>query len=382
MNRGKKQNVLSEFPPERIECVSKILEEHGFSMMERIGRGGFSIIFRVYSNKYNSEFAAKITNKASTRHKTSNITSQIEENALKQFDHPNIIKLYDSFHEGDLAFLILELCTPASLYSLIKDAPIPSPKLFIYMKQIVSAIQYCHSRGFVHRDIKPQNILIDIYGRSKLADFGMAIPVEKGQKLTDYIGSPQYLPPEMIRKVPYDPYKADIWSLGVTFYEMAMGPIDWPKNIELIVSSIMDGGIVVNTSTPKSVAKMVMAMTNMDPQKRPTIDVISELTIFSKYDIDALLAKSAQAIKKKTSLAIMNQQTQQQQQQQQINISSINSIPNPSYSNLPNRDNDSDWKNISIAQRSTINSQRLVTAQLIISSRPRSKRAVSFNSPT
>ena len=279
----KKPNVDSDFPPEKLELVTKILADHGYEKREIIGKGGFSIIAKVHSVKYNTDFAAKITNSSSSRHKTAKITSQIEENALKQFNHPNIIRLYDSFTEDNFAFLILELMSDKSLNSIIREAPIPIPRLYLMIKQIVSAVQLCHQKGYVHRDIKPHNILIDRYGRPKLADFGMSIPVEHGTKLSNYVGSPQYLPPEIIKKQAYDPYKADVWALGVTIYEMAMGRIQWPKEMELVVTSIMNGGIVVSQDTDPPIAKLVMAMTDMDPYKRPTIDKIANLKFFCVY---------------------------------------------------------------------------------------------------
>ncbi|OHS96169.1 CAMK family protein kinase [Tritrichomonas foetus] len=273
----KKASTMTEFPPERIQEISKILRNHDYEMKERIGYGGFSVIFKVHSLKYANDFAAKITNSASTRHKTSAIAGEIEENALQHLNHPNIIKLYESFHEDNLSFLIIELCSNKSLRHIIGPNGMPESNLFSYMRQISDALRYCHSLGFVHRDIKPANVLIDNYGRPKLADFGMCIQVGPDELLHDYVGSPQYLAPEIINKRHFSPFKTDVWALGVTFYEMAMGPIKWPKDRTLIAATIVDGGILISPLTPPKVAVIVRAMTEMDPAKRPSMDVIRSL---------------------------------------------------------------------------------------------------------
>lgn len=281
----KKESTMAEFPPSRIEEIRAILLRHDYEMKERLGYGGFSVIFKVHSVKYQNYFAAKITNAVSTRHRTSAITADIEEHALQQLNHPNIIKLYDSFHDDNLSFLIIELCTKRSLKQLIGTKGLPDDLLYSYMKQLSDALLYCHSLGFVHRDIKPPNVLIDYYGRPKLADFGMCIHVNPNELLHDYVGSPQYLSPEIISKKPYDPFKSDIWALGVTFYEMAMGPIHWPKDKALIIASIADGGILIQPETPPKIAIIVRAMTEMDPSKRPHMDKIRFLKIINSAPV-------------------------------------------------------------------------------------------------
>lgn len=279
--RKKELSVMSEFPKETIEHLKEVLLCHGFQMQERIGAGGFSVIFKVWSVKYQSPFAAKITNTKSTRHRTSQITAKIEENALQHLNHPNIIKLYESFTEDNFAFLILELCSTQSLRDLIRNST-PIPNLMDMMRQITEAVAFIHENGFVHRDIKPVNVLLDAYGRPKLADFGMCIPVPEGGTLSDFVGSPHYLSPEIINRITYNPYFADIWALGVTFYEMTMGMIVWPKDKELVATSIADGGILVSPETPPRIAKLVRAMTNMEPTHRPTAKVILSLRSFTK----------------------------------------------------------------------------------------------------
>lgn len=281
-------STMAEFPPSKIEEIKLILLNHEYQMMERLGFGGFSVIFKVYSLKYQNFFAAKITNSASTRHRTSSIAGNIEENALQQLNHPNIIKLYESFHEDNLSFLIIELCTKKSLKDYIGEKGMSENHLFSFMKQLADALCYCHSLGFAHRDIKPPNVLIDSYGRPKLADFGMCIQVEPGSRIKDHVGSPSYLAPEIIKKEAFDPFKSDIWALGVTFYEMTVGLIKWPKDKALIVASIAEGGILIKPDTPPKIAMLVRAMTEMNPNKRPDMKKIRNLKMIDEANIDGI----------------------------------------------------------------------------------------------
>lgn len=280
---GKKPTTLSEFTPEVLERIREILASHNYEMIERIGVGGFSIIFKVNSLKYNKFFAAKVTNMESKRHKTSSLAAQMEQNALQHLNHPNIIKLYESFNESGLAFLILELCTGDSVRKMIvehKNRPLSM--VVDLMKQIADALLYCHNNHFVHRDIKPANILFDQYHRPILADFGMCIQIEPGQTLNDYAGSPQYISPEILTEYEFDPYKSDVWSLGVTFYEMATEMIKWPKEKDLIRATITEGGIFIRPETNPAIAYICRAMTEMNPNKRPPMDIIANCRLFNR----------------------------------------------------------------------------------------------------
>jgi serine/threonine protein kinase len=282
MQRSGKESssVLTDFTPEDLERVNEVLVERGYTMIERIGKGGFSVVYKVHSSTYNDFFAAKITNMASTRHRSSNVVAKLEEGALLHANHPNIIRMYEVFTEGDFSFLILELCSSQSVKDLINNSHGPIPNLVGLMQQVCNAIGYMHSHGYVHRDIKPSNILLDFYGHPKLADFGLALPIEPGTMIKDHAGSLHYLAPEVILSKEYDPFKADIWALGVTFYEMTMGWINWPRERELVAASICEGGICMRPDIPVRMAKLLYPMTDMNPLRRPSIDQIKMFPLF------------------------------------------------------------------------------------------------------
>ena len=133
--------------------------------------------------------------------------------------------MYEFFFDNTLSslYIFLEYCNWGSLQDLVdRKGPIKPPLLDLYYFQILNALSYCHEKNIAHRDIKPSNILLDSYGRIKLADFGLSRKLEKGEIIHSYGGSRQYMPPEVICRNQVDPFLANIWSLGITFYVMAL----------------------------------------------------------------------------------------------------------------------------------------------------------------
>lgn len=283
MSEKTKPSLMSEFTPQVLEMIEKTLNDHGFQMIEQIGSGGYSIIFKVYSAKYNRSFAAKIVNSRSSRHKNSEASIENEISALSHLYHPNIIKMYLSFDQDGFHFMIIELCT-LSLFKLIgeKEKTSISPaKISSIICELISAVKFCHDNGFAHRDIKPINVLFDDYGRVKLADYGLSRRFEPNEKSTEYLGSPRYISPEIYRKEPFDPFKADIWALGVTIYEICGGVPDWPESKDLLAASIRSGGLLVKPTSYPKIDRLVQLMTEMNPNVRPTIEMVAKYPILT-----------------------------------------------------------------------------------------------------
>jgi serine/threonine protein kinase len=282
MHRRKKDrapSILTEFPPSVIESLRGFLLLNDYVMMESLGNGSFSVIFRVLSRRHQRDFAAKITNTASTRHRSAGTATTREEEALRRLSHPNIVKLYDKFQHDTFQILVLELCAPATLRSLIQTShPRPVPRLLAMIGQLCSAVAYMHSRGVTHRDIKPSNVLLGDRDRPVVADFGMAEAFVEGVLVTDFAGSPHYCAPEIFRRVPYDPVKADVWALGVTFYEMAMGLVHMKSDKDLMAQSIVKGGLLIALETPPLIRRIVSGMTDMSPARRPDAAAVLALS--------------------------------------------------------------------------------------------------------
>lgn len=283
----------SDFSEESMTFIEQALAERKYVLKEQIGMGGFSIVFRVHSTQYQSDFAAKVTNIASTRRRDASTSVENEGSALSKLNHPQILKLYDSFTVGNFSFLILEYCRNGPLKDIIKQRGLPEAAAIRMMRLLAEGLMYMHLRGFVHRDIKPSNVLIDEHWRPKFADFGICQQVRPGDYITDFSGSPQYRSPEIVRKVPFDPYKADIWALGVTFFEISNGLIKWPPSKQLVEATIVSVGIAIAPRTPRAIAKMVKAMTAMEPEARPRIDKIAGSDLFREPEKQVHSSRSA-----------------------------------------------------------------------------------------
>ncbi|EAX88846.1 CAMK family protein kinase [Trichomonas vaginalis G3] len=199
---------------------TSLFEKHEYTIMERIGKGGFSCCYKVLSQKYNDYFVGKIIEIDGDYMKLQKINSYYDEiKSLMNLDHPNIIKIYDTFHDENYFVVILEYCSGGDLDNFIRTNKSLRPSLQIsIVDQMITSLAFCHSREIAHHDIKPSNFFFDQYARLKLADFGIS-QINECLQTKNYCGSFVYAAPELLAKTPYNPYKADIWSLGITIMQ-------------------------------------------------------------------------------------------------------------------------------------------------------------------
>ena len=199
---------------------------YDYHKIKLLGQGSFGTVYLVKNKKLNNNFAMKIIEKSSNdEEKEDEIKNEI--NILRKLDHPNILKINDFFSTKNEYFLITEFCPEGELFYEIKNfAPFDEALAGWYMKQILSAVHYCHKSKIIHRDLKPENILI--YQRNKkgfnsikIIDFGTAILFNKKDK--NLAGSIYYLAPEIISKNRKYTEKCDIWSCGIIMYILLTG---------------------------------------------------------------------------------------------------------------------------------------------------------------
>mmetsp|Transcript_12437 Transcript_12437/g.14252 ORF Transcript_12437/g.14252 Transcript_12437/m.14252 type:complete len:151 (+) Transcript_12437:484-936(+) len=146
-------------------------------------------------------------------HKLKSVSNEIR--ILKRLDHPNLIKLHSVHETPSKIYLVMDLVKGVTLTDYLKDKrklrleEQEAKKIF---KQIIEGVDYLHSKNICHRDIKLENILITESGVIKILDFGFAVKFNPNKKLSTYCGTPNYMAPELIIKVPYDPNKMETWS--------------------------------------------------------------------------------------------------------------------------------------------------------------------------
>lgn len=195
-----------------------------FEIGRPLGKGKFGNVYLAREKKTHTVLALKVLFKSVLS--KAGIIHQVRREAEIQshLRHPNILRMYGYFHCEKRVYLMLEHARYGEMYKVLCSQPnkrFTEHQAANYIVQLVSALQYCHSKKVIHRDIKPENILIAGNGQLKIADFGWSV-YSPNERRTTLCGTLDYLPPEMIEGRMYDE-KVDIWSLGVLCYEFLAG---------------------------------------------------------------------------------------------------------------------------------------------------------------
>jgi serine/threonine protein kinase len=195
----------------------------------------------------------------------------------------HIVRLYDQFHDESKFYLMLELCKGGSLQTeLVRAKGFSMHRFRTIGRQIVSALAHCHHRRIAHHDIKLGNILLDEYGRCKLADFGISVQTSVPGELTDqYAGSVQYEAPELVNRKPHDPFKSDMWALGVLFAYMITGASPWTADtVGKLMQQIPLCNYRLRRNTPPEIAELIERMIVVDPDQRITCSELLRHPLF------------------------------------------------------------------------------------------------------
>ena len=219
-------------PPTPAEIASLFPQ---LEILECLGRGGMGVVYKARQPRLNRLVALKIL--ARDKEQDARFTERFtrEAQALARLNHPNIVTVHDFGEAGGHCYLVMEFVDGLNLRQLLQTGKMKPEQALTIVPKICEALQYAHEQGIVHRDIKPENILLDKSGRVKIADFGIAkiLGDEAGQQtLTgakDAVGTPHYMAPEQIEKPQTVDHRADIYSLGVVFYEMLTGELPLGK---------------------------------------------------------------------------------------------------------------------------------------------------------
>jgi serine/threonine protein kinase len=221
------------FIPPPVEQVAKLfpqLEIIGF-----IGKGGMGAVYKARQPALERFVALKILPPSVAQAAGFAERFNREARALARLVHPNIVAVHDFGEAGGLHYLIMEFVDGANLREVERAGRLAPEQALAIVPQICEALQFAHNEGIVHRDIKPENILLDKKGRVKITDFGIAKMIgqtEGKASLTgakDVVGTPHYMAPEQIEHAAQVDHRADIFSLGVVFYEMLTGELPLGK---------------------------------------------------------------------------------------------------------------------------------------------------------
>ena len=198
--------------------------------IELLGRGGMGIVYRARQTELDRVVALKLLPPAPAHDPAFAERFAREAKALAKLNHPNIVTIHDSGRsEGGLYYFLMEFVDGPDLRRVIESRELTPQQALAIVPQICDALQYAHDQGVVHRDIKPENVLLDREGRVKIADFGLAKLLGRSAEDTgltrsrQVMGTPRYMAPEQAQDPHNVDHRADIYSLGVVFYEMLTG---------------------------------------------------------------------------------------------------------------------------------------------------------------
>jgi tRNA A-37 threonylcarbamoyl transferase component Bud32 len=204
-------------------------------ILECLGQGGMGVVYKARQPRLNRLVALKILSREKEQDGQFAERFTREAQALARLNHPNIVTVHDFGEADGHCYLVMEFVDGLNLRQLLLTGRMQPGQALTIVPKICEALQYAHEQGIVHRDIKPENILLDKQGRVKIADFGIAKMLGVGdgrQALTgakDVVGTPHYMAPEQLEKPLTVDHRADIYSLGVVFYEMLTGELPLGK---------------------------------------------------------------------------------------------------------------------------------------------------------
>ena len=267
---------------------------------DTLGHGSFGEVKLGTHEGMRETFAIKICTKHLLAKGKGRPMLQREIAAMKQLNHPNVLRLVDVMETAKQFYLVIELATGGELLDQITDQKrFSEDTARRYFQQLILGVQYCHKRGIVHRDLKPQNLLLTSKNDLKIADFGFSnfqcLDEESGKvtpnlRLQTCCGTPNYAAPEIFVGDGYNGFRTDIWSCGVILYVMLTGGVPFKpqgevKGVQGIILAITRGQYRIPSAIPADAKNLIQRILTLNPSKRYTInDIMNDVWFQQNFE--------------------------------------------------------------------------------------------------
>ncbi|KAL0994109.1 hypothetical protein UPYG_G00117860 [Umbra pygmaea] len=246
-----------------------------YRLLKTIGKGNFAKVKLARHILTGKEVAVKIIDK--TQLNPSSLQKLFREvRIMKLLNHPNIVKLFEVIETEKTLYLIMEYASGGEVFDyLVAHGRMKEKEARAKFRQIVSAVQYCHQKYIVHRDLKAENLLLDADMNIKIADFGFSNEFTMGSKLDTFCGSPPYAAPELFQGKKYDGPEVDVWSLGVILYTLVSGSLPFDgQNLKELRERVLRGKYRIPFYMSTDCENLLKKFLILNPTKRGSLEQI------------------------------------------------------------------------------------------------------------
>ncbi|XP_031619529.1 serine/threonine-protein kinase SIK3 homolog isoform X2 [Contarinia nasturtii] len=257
--------------------MDKLVRVGYYELEKTIGKGNFAVVKLASNIVTKSKVAIKIIDK--TCLDDDNLAKTYREiSILKLLRHPHITRLYEVMESKNMIYLVTEYAPRGEIFDhLVANGRMKEEEAARVFAQTVSAVEYCHNKGVVHRDLKAENVLLDNDMNIKLADFGFSNTFVQNTYLKTWCGSPPYAAPEVFLGLEYDGPRADIWSLGVVLYVLVCGALPFDgATLHDLRSMVVSGKFRIPFFMSQDCEHLIRHMLVVEPEKRYTLKQISQ----------------------------------------------------------------------------------------------------------
>ncbi|KAF4070782.1 hypothetical protein AMELA_G00277520 [Ameiurus melas] len=256
-------------------CADEQPHVGNYRLLKTIGKGNFAKVKLARHILTGREVAIKIIDK--TQLNPTSLQKLFREvRIMKILNHPNIVKLFEVIETEKTLYLVMEYASGGEVFDyLVAHGRMKEKEARAKFRQIVSAVQYCHQKHIVHRDLKAENLLLDADMNIKIADFGFSNEFTLGNKLDTFCGSPPYAAPELFQGKKYDGPEVDVWSLGVILYTLVSGSLPFDgQNLKELRERVLRGKYRIPFYMSTDCENLLKRFLVLNPIKRGTLEQI------------------------------------------------------------------------------------------------------------